>query len=402
MTDKNDVTEMTNIQGPSNKNKKKKKLTKKQRQKRKLILFAVEFVVLLLLLVALYVWSILSKVNFEDFSKEDAGINEDLDERLLKDYTNIAIFGLDSRPGTSYDSGLIDVVMIASIDNDTKEVRLVSVYRDTYLSVGKGNYNKINSAFAKGGAKNAVQALNTNLDLNITDYVCVDWNALIETIDALGGVEIEVQDNEVSYINSYVDDTADWVKGADRAHVSSAGLQTLNGTQATAYARIRYTAGDDFMRAARQRIVLQAMMDKVKSAKVGTLVDIVNEVVDDISTSFTVPELVSLASSVQKYSIAGTTGFPFQLTAGTFNGNDLVVPVELDKNVEQLHEYLFASEDSQEQYEVSDSVKKISDYIKESTGVTEENTQIYDLDKWLEMADPEWEKTHSTEDTEKE
>ena len=192
MTDKNDVTEMTNIQGPSNKNKKKKKLTKKQRQKRKLILFAVEFVVLLLLLVALYVWSILSKVNFEDFSREDAGINEDLDERLLKDYTNIAIFGLDSRPGTSYDSGLSDVVMIASIDNDTKEVRLVSVYRDTYLSVGKGNYNKINSAFAKGGAKNAVQALNTNLDLNITDYVCVDWNALIETIDALGGVEIEV------------------------------------------------------------------------------------------------------------------------------------------------------------------------------------------------------------------
>lgn len=398
MTDKNDVTEISNMLEPSEKNKKKKKLTKKQRQKRKLILFGVEIVVLLLLLVALYFWSILSRVNFEDFSKEDAGINEDLDAEALKGYTNIAIFGLDSRPGTSYDSGLSDVVMIASIDNDTKEVRLVSVYRDSYLSVGNGKYNKINAAYAKGGAKNAVQALNTNLDLNITDYVSVDWNALIETIDALGGVEIEVQDNEIQHINDYVDDTADWVKGADRSHISSAGLQTLNGTQATAYARIRKTAGDDFMRAARQRIVLQAMMDKVKTASVGTLVSIVNEVVDEVSTSFTPAELISLASVAQKYTIAGTTGFPFQLTAGTFNGNDLVVPVELDKNVEQLHGYLFANED----YEVSDSVKKISDYIKESTGVTEENTQIYNLDKWLEMADPEWEKTHSTEDTETE
>ena len=395
MADKKDVTEISNNLEPS---KKKKKLTKKQRQKRKLILFGVEFLLLLILLVVLYFWSIISKVNFEDFSKSEAGINEGLDERLLKDYTNIAIFGLDSRPGTSYENGLSDVVMIASIDNDTKEVRLVSVYRDTYLSVGKGNYNKINSAFAKGGAKNAVQALNTNLDLNITDYVCVDWNALIETIDALGGVEIDVQENEVQYINAYVDDTADWVSGASRTHVSSAGMQTLNGTQATAYARIRYTAGDDFMRAARQRIVLQAMMDKVKTAKVGTLVDIVNDVVDDVSTTFTVAELISLASSVQKYSIAGTTGFPFQLTAGTYNGNDLVVPVELDKNVEQLHEYLFTSEDAEDKYEVSDYVKKISDYIKESTGVTEDNAQIYDLDKWLEKADPEWEKTHSSKE----
>ena len=373
----------------------KKKMTKRQRQLRKRKMLIAEVIALVVLLLVLLVWGLISKVDFQKFSLFEAGINEDLDTSFLKGYTNIAVFGLDNRDETSYDSGNSDVIMVASINNETKEIRLVSVYRDTYLCVDdEQNYNKANAAYAHGGAKNAVKMLNRNLDLNITEFVCVDWKALIETIDALGGVEIDVQENEVEYLNAYVGDTTCWVPEADGTWIAGPGLQTLNGTQATAYARIRYTAGDDFMRAARQRIVLQAMMDKVKQADLKTLFKIVNDVADDVSTSFNLSQLLGLASAVKDYSIAGTTGFPFQLTTGEVSGKDYVFPVELDNNVVALHQYLFGEEEG---YTPSNTMQAISDDIVYISGISESNAELYDLDRWLQLADPEWDETHQTE-----
>ena len=373
----------------------KKKMTKRQRQLRKRKMLIIEIIALVVLLLVLLVWGLISKVDFQKFSLFEAGINEDLDTSFLKGYTNIAVFGLDNRDETSYDSGNSDVIMVASINNETKEIRLVSVYRDTYLCVDdEQNYNKANAAYAHGGAKNAVKMLNRNLDLNITEFVCVDWKALIETIDALGGVEIDVQENEVEYLNAYVGDTTCWVPEADGTWIAGPGLQTLNGTQATAYARIRYTAGDDFMRAARQRIVLQAMMDKVKQADLKTLFKIVNDVADDVSTSFNLSQLLGLASAVKDYSIAGTTGFPFQLTTGEVSGKDYVFPVELDNNVVALHQYLFGEEEG---YTPSNTMQAISDDIVYISGISESNAELYDLDRWLQLADPEWDETHQTE-----
>lgn len=373
----------------------KKKMTKRQRQLRKRKILIIEIIALVVLLLVLLVWGLISKIDFQKFSLGEAGINADLDTSFLKGYTNIAVFGLDNRDETSYDSGNSDVIMVASINNETKEIRLVSVYRDTYLCVDdEQNYNKANAAYAHGGAKNAVKMLNRNLDLNITEFVCVDWKALIETIDALGGVEIDVQENEVEYLNAYVGDTTCWVPEADGAWIAGPGLQTLNGTQATAYARIRYTAGDDFMRAARQRIVLQAMMDKVKQADLKTLFKIVNDVADDVSTSFNLSQLLGLASAVKDYSIAGTTGFPFQLTTGEVSGKDYVFPVELDNNVVALHQYLFGEEEG---YTPSNTMQAISDDIVYISGISESNAELYDLDRWLQLADPEWDETHQTE-----
>lgn len=373
----------------------KKKMTKRQRQLRKRKMLIIEIIALVVLLLVLLIWGLISKVDFQKFSLFEAGINEDLDTSFLKGYTNIAVFGLDNRDETSYDSGNSDVIMVASINNETKEIRLVSVYRDTYLCVDdEQNYNKANAAYARGGAKNAVKMLNRNLDLNITEFVCVDWKALIETIDALGGVEIDVQENEVEYLNAYVGDTTCWVPEADGTWIAGPGLQTLNGTQATAYARIRYTAGDDFMRAARQRIVLQAMMDKVKQADLKTLFKIVNDVADDVSTSFNLSQLLGLASAVKDYSIAGTTGFPFQLTTGEVSGKDYVFPVELDNNVVALHQYLFGEEEG---YTPSNTMQAISDDIVYISGISESNAELYDLDRWLQLADPEWDETHQTE-----
>ena len=363
----------------------KKKITKKQRQQRKLIVFGVEVACLVLLLGLVYVWSLISKIEVDtDFNDSEAGINEDLDSEtveILEGYTNIALFGLDNRSVGNYKTGHSDVIMIASIDNKTKEVKLVSVYRDTYLSVGDGKYSKANSAFMKGGAKQAVQMLNANLDLNITEYVCVDWAAVIKTVDALGGVEIDVTKAEVKYLNKYVKDMGKEI-GSDTTQIEGPGRQVLNGAQATAYARIRYTAGNDFKRASRQRIVLEAMLNKAKSANVGTLLDICNQVFGHISTSLELSEILTLAKNVSDYSIASTTGFPFEVTTKQLSGSgDTVIPIGLEDDVSKLHEYMFGTEN----YQPSKTVQAISNSIVEKTGVKEGQGSI-NVDKFNDTA----------------
>lgn len=355
--------------------KAKKKLTKRQQQKRKLIIFGIEVLCLLLLLAVLFVWSLWSKISVEDFGKDEAGINEDLaDDTLLKlkGYTNIALFGLDNRGVGNYNSGNSDVIMIASINNKTKEVKLISVYRDTYLSVGNGKYKKANSAYATGGAKQAVQMLNANLDLNITDYACVDWAALVEAIDALGGVEIDITEQERVMINDLIIEIDHYV-GGDTPTVKAAGVQTLTGSQATAYARIRKTAGSDFKRSSRQRIVLEAMLNKAKESDLKTLLNICNAVFDDISTSLELSEILGLAKHVTEYSIGSTTGFPFEITTKDVSGaGDAVIPIGLEDDVSTLHEYMFGTEN----YEPSKTVQAISDAIIKKTGVTEDYKSI--------------------------
>ncbi len=353
-----------------------KKLSKRDQQKRKLIILGIEGVCLLILLVVLFVWSLWSKINTDaGFGGADAGINADLgDDTILKlkGYTNIAIFGLDNRGNGKYERGNSDVIMVASINNKTKEVRLVSVYRDTYLSVGNGKYGKANSAYARGGAKQAVQMLNANLDLNIKEYMCVDWGAVTEAVDALGGVEIEITEQERKLINTWVVEV-DYYTGNSSPQIKEAGLQTLNGAQATTYARLRKTAGSDFKRTSRQRIVLEAMLNKAKQSDIGTLLDICNSVFDDVSTSLTLNEIIGLARHVKEYSIGSTSGFPFEITTGDLAGaGDAVIPIGLEDDVAMLHKYLFDTED----YDPSKTVKAISDSIIQKTGVTEDFKSI--------------------------
>ena len=347
----------------------KRKMSKREQQKKKVLLVVLEVICVIILLAILYVWSFIGKIDFNPFDRENAGINSDLSmESIMQQegYTNIAIFGLDNRSGGNYDSGNSDVIMIASINNKTKDVKLVSVFRDTYLKVGDEAYNKANYAFARGGAEQAVQMLNTNLDLTITEYVCVDWVALIETIDALGGIEIELTDAEVKYINKYVKDMHKEIE-SDLDLMEGSGKQTLSGVQATAYARIRYTAGSDFKRASRQRIVLEAMLNKAKQSDVGTLLDICNLVFDDISTSLELTEIIGLATDVAKYNIHSTTGFPFELTTGDVGKvGDCVIPVGLEDDITQLHKFLFDVEN----YDPSPTAKAISNTIIAKTGVT--------------------------------
>ena len=355
-------------------NKNSRKRIKKKKSK-KLLLFVFEVLLLAILLLAAYFVSMMNRIKYENLDESEAGINSDLDENTilsLEGYTNIALFGLDNRSSNNYDTGNSDVIMIASINNETKDIKLVSVYRDTYLSIGNGSYHKSNAAYAHGGAKQAVQMLNSNLDLDIKEYVCVDWAAMVKVIDDLGGLDLEITEGEMNQINKYKHDI-DKVTGKSTPSVTQYGLVHLDGTQATTYARIRKLAGDDFKRASRQRIVLQAIMEKAKKADFATLTNICNSVIDDISTSLSITQILALAKNVGSYSIKSTTGFPFELTTENLSGSgDTVIPADLATNVKELHKYMF----DDDTYVLSSTVQTISDAIVYKTGINVDSALI--------------------------
>lgn len=390
-------------------NRKKKK---KMKRGRKLLLFTVEILLLLVVVAGIALWKgTFGKIKFDRaMSDTEAGVNEDMVESTLltmKGYTNIALFGLDNRKNGKWDSGNSDAIMIASINNDTKKVKLASVFRDTYLNVGRDKvsgeevYRKINSAYARGGIKNAVRCLNENLDMDLRSYICVDWNALVEAIDALGGVRIRITEFERKKINFYIKETARGA-GVKAKKVKKTGMVKLNGAQATSYARIRYGKGLDMMRSSRQRIVLQAMLNKAKKADFATLAKVCSSVFDDIQTSLQLTDFVYLAKYLPDYELAATYGFPREFTLTKIRGEDCVVPADLYENVKGLHEFLF-----EDPYKASQTVLDKNNTIVAVTGVTAENTDKVNFDKLSDVVgakgtDELWEKTdpRTTESTE--
>lgn len=358
-----------------NSNPRKKKLTKRQRRKRKVILLAVEVLVILILLAVLAVIIKLNRINNTgELDEDELNINVDAKtQELLDGYTNIALFGLDNRSNGNYDSGNSDCIMIASINNDTKEVKLVSVYRDSYLNVTKDDkYTKLNAAYAKGGPTGAVAALNKNFDLDIKEYVAVDFRAIARTVDALGGIELEWTSEEANniYTRAYIDEMN--AQLGTNSSYPVAGTYVCDGVQATAYARLRDTAGDDFKRTERQRLVVSKIVEKAKQSKLSTINDIIDDVFPLISTSLTNTEILGLAANVMDYELVDTQGYPFQLNPTYINSAAVLVPTDLETNVTLLHEYLFGAKD----YQPSETVQTISDKIKNVSGLTAEDTTM--------------------------
>ncbi len=342
----------------------------KKRKKAKMITFAIEAVILVVLLVVLYVLNrteLLSKVSYDDKVVKES-VNELTDETLeaMEEYTNIALFGLDTRQAGSLGKGnRSDTIMVASINNDTKDVKIVSIYRDSYLNLANDKYRKCNEAYSIGGPEQAVAMLNMNLDLKIDYYMSVDFLAVSEVVDLLGGIEIDVDEYEIEHLNNYTVETSK-VTGKSTSKLKSTGLQTLDGVQATSYCRIRYTQGDDFKRTERQREVLETIAKKAKTMSASKLDSIVKAVFPMCATNMSVDQLLAIAADGLSYNIKGTTGFPFDVvTDSVGSAGSCVIPVDMEKNVKQLHNYLFESED----YTPSATVVKISDKIKNDTGV---------------------------------
>lgn len=377
MSDNRRNTRNGNVEARRQQPKMSKKAMRKKRKKRKIILLVVELIVLLIVLGALWFMLKLSKIQSDDeFGKDVANkhLTDDTKD-ILGEYDTIALFGLDNRSDGNYKSGNSDVIMIARIDKNTKEVKLVSVYRDTMLNMMDEDdadaYSKANAAYNMGGPDQAVRMLNVNLDLDIKEYVAFDFSAVAEAVDILGGVEIEVSAEEAAQMQGYQDEVGE-IADKKVKYLKGAGTYNMDGVQAVSYARLRYIGNGDFKRTERQRLVVNKMVEKALSSDLGTINELIDAVFPKIKTSLSKTEILSLASDAMNYKMGDNTGFPFDQETGSFKVSyqkksaSCVVSADLASNVKQLHEFLFGTTD----YEVTESVQNISDEIVNRTGVT--------------------------------
>ena len=316
-----------------------------------------------------------SRIQRYTYAAEDVQNNDISVENIKKmeGYWNIAVFGVDSRNSSVTKGNNSDVIMIVSLNRATGDIKIASVYRDTYLDTGNGRLAKINNAYAVGGPEQAVRALNKNLDLNITDYITFNWGSVATAINLLGGVDIEVTKAEMREINGYITET---VRGTDigSTHLKGPGMQHLDGIQAVAYARLRHM-DTDFERTARQRRVLQQMFDKAKVADPRLLIGVMDEVLPMVATNLKWQDGLDVIGSIGNYRIAETTGFPEKRgdsDMGTRGWN--VIPKTLTSNVTDLHHFLFENEE----YTVSNTVKSIDEKIMSSSAAGGRKTKTSD------------------------
>ena len=340
-----------------NKQEKKQNKTKKKTWKKVLIV-----VLIILAIVAGIVFAFiqdkLGKISYVTLNNEELGISENVREG----YRNIALFAVDSRNVNSNDGSRSDGIIILSINEKTKDVKMVSVYRDTYVQVEGHGLTKITHAYSYGGPTLAIKTLNQNLDLNISEFIAVNFDAVATVIDEIGGVEIQIKSNEVAEMNKYIQETAQ-ITGKTAKTIPSAGTYNLDGVQATTYGRIRKVGNGDYERTERMRTVIMKALNKAKNMGLGTLNNIVDKVLPKIQTNITSGDILGLASQIGSYNVTTNLGWPYETKGKTLDAW-YGIPVTLESNVKKLHEELFDQTD----YKVPSTVKEISDKIINKTG----------------------------------
>ena len=324
----------------------------KEKNKKGLKTFGIIVLVLLIILAIIvggtfaFVHSKLSKMQQVDLNEDDLNVSAQAEQQLAE-YRNIAIFGVDSRDD-SYDKGnRSDCIIIASINNKTKEVKLISVYRDTYVQIEGHGLDKITHAYSYGEAPLAIKTLNTNLDLNIKEFATVNFDVVKETVDYIGGISMPITSEEVGHISG----------------ITKPGTYTLTGEQALAYSRIRYASGGDYKRTERMRDVLTAVANKVKTLNISQLNGFVDTILPKVYTNITSADIFSMMPSIASYKITDSIGWPYE-TKGITLDRWYGIPVTLENNVKRLHQEAFDEQD----YVPSDTVKDISNQIIEKTG----------------------------------
>lgn len=298
-----------------------------------------------------------SKIKKYPLDRSNVTVNDT--DANIKDYQNIALFGVDSQDNKITDTGSrTDCIIIASIHKSNHKVKLMSIYRDTYVSID-GEYDKINAAYSYGGPELALRTINRNLDLNITDFATVNFKALADAVDVLGGIPLTItSEKELKNLNDYIGNM-NHINGGNSPKFDKVGTYTFDGNQAVAYSRIRYMEGGDHARANQQRLVLEGIMNAAKKQpfKLGKLI---STVLPQCKTSLSDNDLTKLTFSMARSSITDSQAYPFQSEDERYGGIYYGFPITAKSNAIKAHEYLFGTKN----YEPTDELQKISAKIK--------------------------------------
>lgn len=363
--DEDDEDEFTYSDYDKEEKKKKKKNESMTKWVVALLLEMLALVVIITMIFQLKLKLAWDNINFRELTGEDLMISDKANPEM-KNYTNIAFFGIDARNDSLGAGSYSDSMMIISINNSTKEVKVVSLYRDTLLRIPGQSINaKANSAFNYGGPLLGIQMLNQNLDLNISEYITVNWEAMTRAVDILGGVTVDVNKEELEQMNEYI---AEQIasNGLVSNGVHETGEVTLNGVQATAYARVRSTDQGDITRTMRQREVLNAMVGKLKKADMDTIDKLIEGTFPYMETSISEEDFITLVKAVKDYKLVSAVGFPFEYEYFQDESRgSCLAPKNLLQNVISLHSYLFGTGT----YEPTDVVKENDSKITKETGI---------------------------------
>ena len=376
----------------SKKNYKKSRKYKKMRRRK--IIFGIEITVLLILSGILFVYAWINrsmdKMNQDTLDSSQIQINSEVkantDLSQMSGTQVIALVGVDARgvEGSELAESMnSDTIILCCIDHDKQEIRMVSIMRDTWMNMAKYTdeyyeFDKANSAYNRGGPESMLSMLNTNLDFALTDYVTVNFKALADAIDVLGGLDIEMTNAECVHANNYNREVSE-AQGVEYEAIpydedlgdDYSEVRHVSGALATSYARIRSGGGDDAKRTSRQRIVINLMVQKLKQNPT-KIPEILDKVMGNVSTSLTKNEILELGMHAVTYTMGTSYAYPFQLCYGenvvNALGEDVVIPVTLEFNVRELHEYLYPGLS----YEPSAAVTEYSDYIARKSGYDED------------------------------
>lgn len=376
----------------SKKNYKKSRKYKKMRRRK--IIFGIEITVLLILSGILFVYAWINrsmdKMNQDTLDSPQIQINSEVkantDLSQMSGTQVIALVGVDARgvEGSELAESMnSDTIILCCIDHDKQEIRMVSIMRDTWMNMAKYTdeyyeFDKANSAYNRGGPESMLSMLNTNLDFALTDYVTVNFKALADAIDVLGGLDIEMTNAECVHANNYNREVSE-AQGVEYEAIpydedlgdDYSEVRHVSGALATSYARIRYGGGDDAKRTSRQRIVINLMVQKLKQNPT-KIPEILDKVMGNVSTSLTKNEILELGMHAVTYTMGTSYAYPFQLCYGenvvNALGEDVIIPVTLEFNVRELHEYLYPGLS----YEPSAAVTEYSDYIARKSGYDED------------------------------
>ena len=315
----------------------------------------------------------LDLMNHVEIDKEKLAINEEADKKL-QGYRNILIMGIDKRKGEDIELCRSDAMIVAAVNNKSGKIKMVSVVRDSFLQLdeqGELVLDKLTHAHAFGGPENTIRAINRNLDLNIKEFIRIDWQTVADTVDNLGGLELDIKKGEIKEMNKYIKDTNKSLNGSKKK-ITKPGKQTLNGVQVVTYCRIRKNDGDE-ERAGRYRTALEATFKKMKKVGPKKIDETADAVMPQITTNISSNSLRRLMIKNYDTEIEDSVGWPYTWDGALLGGIWYDVPITLVSNNKDLHKDIYGQDD----YKPSEKVKEINELIIQQSGYDENQPVQY-------------------------